>query len=340
MSIAVIFGGSGFIGCYLAMQVLNDGIAEKVILADIKPTCDDRFLSQLLPYIKAGSIEFAECDVRNDIGNQLAISDNVSFVANLAAIHREPGHEAFEYYETNILGAENVCKWSSEIGCQDIIFTSSIAPYGMAEELKDEASLPVPLTPYGGSKLAAEKIHEGWARLNNENNLTIVRPGVVFGAGEGGNVSRLNKAVLGGYFFYVGNKSTRKAGVYVKELVQAMLWVHSKAKAENAVERSLFNMSMMPAPSVEEYVDVICDVASKKRFIPSIPYTFLLAASYVVDSLSKVLRIDQPINPVRIRKLIKSNSIDPKYLRDQGYEYKYTLLSAFQDWNKQNPEEW
>lgn len=340
MTIAVIFGGSGFIGCYLAMQILNDGIAGKVILADIKPSCDDRFLSQLQPYIKEGCIEFSECDVRNDIGKQLAISNDVSFIANLAAIHREPGHEALEYYETNILGAENVCKWSSEVGCQNVIFTSSIAPYGLAEELKDESSLPVPFTPYGGSKLAAEKIHEGWAGLDSENYLTIVRPGVVFGAGEGGNVSRLIKAVLGGYFFYVGNKDTRKAGVYVKELVQAMLWVHSKAKAENATERSLFNMTMMPAPSVEEYVEVICKVANKKRFIPSVPYSFLLAASYAIDSLSKILRINQPINPVRVKKLIKSNSIDPKYLRDQGYEYKYTLLGAFQDWYKQNPKEW
>lgn len=340
MSIGVIFGGSGFIGCYLAMQILSDGIAKKVILADIKPSCDERFSSLLQPYIEEGTIEFAECDVRNNIGAQLSIYENVSVIANLAAVHREPGHEAFEYYETNILGAENVCEWSSEVGCQDIVFTSSIAPYGLADELKDEASLPVPFTPYGGSKLAAEKIHEGWAKMHCANNLTIVRPGVVFGAGEGGNVSRLIKAVLGGYFFYVGNKETRKAGVYVKELVQAMLWVHQKAKSDNKGERSLFNMSMMPAPSVEEYVEVICKVANKKRFIPSVPYSLLLATSHVIDSLSKTLRISQPINPVRVRKLIKSNSIDPKYLRDQGYEYKYTLLSAFQDWHKQNPKEW
>ena len=43
--------------------------------------------------------------------------------------------------------------------------------------------------------------------------LLIVRPGVVFGPGEGGNVSRLIKAVIKRYFIYIGNRKTRKAGV-------------------------------------------------------------------------------------------------------------------------------
>lgn len=53
----------------------------------------------------------------------------------------------------------------------------------------------------------------------------IARPGAVFGPDERGNVSRLIKAVFGRYFFYMGNRDTRKAGTYVKELCNAMLWV-------------------------------------------------------------------------------------------------------------------
>ena len=86
-------------------------------------------------------------------------------------------------------------------------------PYGTSEVTKDESSLPVPACAYGGSKLAAEKIHLCWQNGDSaDRHLVIVRPGVVFGPGEGGNVSRLVKAVLHRYFFYMGNKDTRKAG--------------------------------------------------------------------------------------------------------------------------------
>lgn len=44
-------------------------------------------------------------------------------------------------------------KWN----IKKIVFTSSIAPYGAAEELKKETTLPTPNTAYGISKLVAER---------------------------------------------------------------------------------------------------------------------------------------------------------------------------------------
>jgi GlcNAc-P-P-Und epimerase len=251
MKLAVIFGGTGFIGSYFADQLINDGVVDKVVLADLNPICHSRFGSFLDGHVASGRIEYVKCDVRQGIGEQVGVLDNVFLIANLAAIHREPGHRNCEYYETNILGAENVCEWASHVGCDDIIFTSSIAPYGPSESPKNESSIPCPVSGYGGSKLVAEKIHIAWMHKKQGRNLTIVRPGVVFGAGEGGNVSRLIKATLKGYFFYMGNKNTRKAGVYVRELTRALLWVHS-TKTCSGGGCVLFNMSMNPAPSVKE----------------------------------------------------------------------------------------
>lgn len=76
-------------------------------------------------------------------------------------------------------------------------FTSSIAPYGAAEELKEETTLPMPNTPYGISKLVAEKIHQTWQAGGEGRQLTIVRPGVVFGRGENGNFTRLYWGIRG-----------------------------------------------------------------------------------------------------------------------------------------------
>lgn len=104
------------------------------------------------------------------------------------------------------------------------MFTSSIASYGAAEELKKETTLPTPNTAYGISKLVAEKIHEKWQNGDaTHRQLTIVRPGVVFGKGENGNFTRLYWAIRGHKFAYPGRKYTIKACIYVKELVRQ--WV-------------------------------------------------------------------------------------------------------------------
>lgn len=339
MTTCVIFGGTGFIGSFFAEQVLNDGKIKKVILADIKPICELRFLRILQPFIDAGTLEYVNCDVRNTIATQLSNYSDVSLIANFAAIHREPGHQPHEYYETNLLGAENVCDWASKVDCSDIIFTSSIAPYGPCEEPKSETDVPVPISPYGGSKLAAEKIHLVWSAKVISRHLTIVRPGVVFGPGEGGNVSRLIKATLKGYFFFMGNKETRKAGTYVKELTRAMLWVHQNGR-DSKRENSLFNMTMTPAPSMNEYVNTIQKVAGTTKKIPTVPFWFLYPISFVVEAIAKLVGISQPISPVRLRKLVKSNYIVPDFLIAHGYEYKYSLNDALSEWKTISPEEW
>lgn len=338
MSAAVIFGGSGFIGSFFSEYLLGLGCFDKVYLYDLEAPESKLSAFRRKMILADKRMVFVEGDVRSSIEWQP--DESVTLIANFAAIHREPGHENFEYYETNLLGAENICAWAEQVGCDKLIFTSSISPYGPSEEVKNERSLPVPATAYGGSKLTAEKIHQTWqARDNVRRQLVIVRPGVVFGPGEGGNVSRLIKAVLHRYFFYMGNRKTRKAGVYVKELCNAMWWVLQNQEA-NGERVSLFNMSMNPGPSIEEYVNAVCKVAGVKRVIPAVPYKLLLLAAYSIDFVAKPLGLNHPFSPVRISKLIRSNNILPAYLVDSGYRYLYNLESAFSDWKKNCPEEW
>jgi nucleoside-diphosphate-sugar epimerase len=260
-------------------------------------------------------------------------------IVNLAAVHREPGHEEHEYYDTNLPGATNICAWSEKVGCDRVIFTSSIAVYGPSPAEKDEFTAPTPTTPYGKSKLEAEQIHRRWQEKDPNHRLLIVRPGLIFGPGEGGNLTRMVKAVLGRYFFYTGNQDTRKAGGYVKELCTAIDFMMQKQNDQNEPV-VLFNFTMDPPPTVKQYAQAICQAAGIKRFIPSVPLPLLLVSSYFIDRISRLFGINQPINPIRVRKATRSNNIRPTILRQAGYKYHYSLLQALTDWRHDRPEDW
>jgi GlcNAc-P-P-Und epimerase len=337
MGTVVIFGGNGFIGTHLAQHWLREKLAKHIILVDLAPPRIEPYTIELQAALKDGRASFVPGDVRNsDWCKQLP--QRVDLIFNLAAIHREPGHLPFEYFETNLTGADNVCAWAAAVHCNRIVFTSSISPYGPSEEVKNEGSLPVPETPYGSSKLAAEKIHQSWLAADTQRKLLVLRPGVVFGPGEGGNVTRLLRSLLKGYFVYMGNRRTRKAGGYVKELGHAVQFGLDYQDRANETF-TLLNFSMSPPPALEEFVEAIQKAAGVRRRPLSVPRPLLLGISYPIDAVAKTFRIRQPISPVRVRKLFRSTSVDPKRLRDLGYEWKYTLEEAFVDWKQELPRD-
>jgi len=316
----VITGSSGFIANYLIEIFKKDNIYS----IDLKKSMNTKFFIDLKKKIQHSKFP-----------------KKIDLIINLAAVHREPGHKLNEYFDTNILAAENVAEFAEKVQCNRIIFTSSISPYGIEDKLKDESTVPCPNTPYGSSKLVAEKIHIAWQNRDLKKRiLTIVRPGVVFGKGEGGNMSRLVKLIHKNFFFYIGNKDTRKAGIYVKELVNQILWVHEKQVKNKLPKITLFNATMWPNPSILDYVNTVKKVAGIKRFVPSVPYWFLMSFGFAFEFLFKAIGKQNPFSPVRLRKLVRPNLVKPSFLLKNKYKSIYTLRSALEDWKKEDPEVW
>jgi GlcNAc-P-P-Und epimerase len=335
MKTVVIFGGSGFIGTHLSQFLLCNTMVEQVVLADLNQPRPESY-SSFRDASASGRLRFLKCDVRKPL--PLDCLPQADTIFNLAAVHREPGHRPYEYFETNLLGAEHVCEYAATAGCARIVFLSSISPYGTSEREKDECSLPVPETPYGASKLLAEKIHLAWKASRADRKLLIIRPGVVFGPGDDANVKRLIRSLLRGYFLYMGNRKTRKAGGYVKELCHVISFgiEHQDRTGEEA---TLLNFSLDPPPTIEDFVGVISKIANLPRKPLSVPRALLLGASYPVSALAKLFGIQQPISPTRVRKLYRSTNVEPKRLRELGYVYHYSLEQAFEDWKQDSPED-
>ncbi len=329
----LIFGGTGFIGTHLA-KLLAEEYPQAAIwnLDMVKPGEPLPAVKDYRPALCEGEKhpeEYVYCDVRKPIENLPFIPTSDDIIFNLAAVHRTPGHPDHEYFETNIRGAENVCAFAERHGIRKIVFTSSIAPYGAAEELKEETTLPTPNTPYGISKLVAEKIHQIWQAKDAMNRqLTIVRPGVVFGKGENGNFTRLYRSIRKHTFAYPGRKDTVKACIYVKELVRFMLY----RLEHHGQGIELYNCCYEPAYTIDHIVQVMKKVTGLTRSVPYIPNVLIMPAAYMAQCLGSPMGIC----PARVRKLQISTNICGKKLADSGYSFRYTFEEAIADWFNDN----
>ena len=331
----IIFGGSGFVGTHLAKVIRESGKDCKIYSLDIlKPGEPIPNISHYRTALCEGEAyvsEYIPCDVRKPIEVTFEPTpDDVIF--NLAAVHRTPGHEDVEYFETNIRGAENVCAFADRYGIKRIVFTSSIAPYGAAEELKFESTLPTPNTPYGISKLVAEKIHMVWKAKSSDRQLVILRPGVVFGKGENGNFTRLYWGVRKRTFAYPGRKDTIKACVYVKELVRFMLWRLDNYKDNGTPESDIYNCTFEPAYTIEQIVETIKSVTGLTHWVPYVPNSVILPSS----AIAKACGSPMGICPERVKKLQISTDISGKKFVNSGYTFNWTLEEAIADWFADN----
>ena len=149
MSSCLIIGGSGYVGTNWARRLVEKKRFDKIIFADIRPP------SGALP----NECEFVKCDVRQPLRFP---NLKPQWVFHFAAVHREPGHEREEYFDTNLPGARNVNAFLEESGCENLLFTSSISVYGPLKKPTSEKCPLYPATSYGISKLSSELIHETW----------------------------------------------------------------------------------------------------------------------------------------------------------------------------------
>lgn len=315
----IIFGGCGFIGTHTANLLREKHPNAKIYIADL--LADESKSAET-----NGAIVYQRVDVRNSIEMQGEFGKD-TLIFNFAAIHRTPGHPDHAYFETNIRGAENVCDFARKRGINNIVFTSSIAPYGAAEDLKSEDTLPTPNTPYGISKLVAEKIHREWAAESADRRLSIVRPGIVFGTGEHGNMTRLYKGLKSHKFAYAGRKDTIKACIYVKDLARVML---AMAENEQADRIQLHNCCYYPSFTIEQICKTMLKATGMRRWIPFIPRKPMMAAATVCGIFGG---LGLGICPARVKKLMVSTNINGKKL-SENYPLSYTLEEAFCDWYK------
>jgi nucleoside-diphosphate-sugar epimerase len=279
-----VIGGSGFVGTNLCRQLALKQQDFEII--DLK-------MSNQFPE----NCKIA--DVRDADSLRKTITGDV--VVNLAAVHRDDVRNKSEYQRTNVDGAENVALVCKEKTINKIVFTSTVAVYGFAEPGTDESGAINPFNEYGRTKFEAEEKLRQW-QARGDNSLIIVRPTVIFGEGNRGNVFNLLTQIASGKFYMVGKGENKKSMAYIGNVVA---FLESCVATEQ--QYGIYNYVDTPALTMNELVSMVrANLKGKTGVGLRLPYWLGMFLGYTADLVAKISGKNLPVSSIRVRKFASS----------------------------------
>lgn len=288
MKNTIIIGGSGFVGTRLIKSLGEENVSN--------------FDKNESPFYKRNTT----------IGNVLNPKElNASLkgyetVVLLAAEHRDDVSPTSLYYDVNVTGTQNVLNAMDLNGIKNLIFTSSVAVYGLNKVNPSEKTRVDPFNHYGKSKWEAEKLINNW--YNNETNksVTILRPTVIFGERNRGNVYNLLKQIASGRFLMIGKGVNKKSMAYVGNIV-AFIKDRLKSK-HNGFE--IYNYVDKPDFTMAELAELIQNKLNLNKTKIKIPFWMGMIAGYFFDFLAISTKKKFFISSVRIKKFCATTEFD------------------------------
>lgn len=311
MTTISIIGGSGFIGSRLVRR-LTRRETDNIRIFDKAP-------SQPFPQL------FSFCDVR-DVASLRSTLPEESILINLAAEHRDDVQPRSLYTEVNVNGASNLCQVASDKDIKTIIFTSTVAVYGFAPPGTDEAGQIAPFNDYGRTKYEAEQIFKAWqAESPTERALVIIRPTVVFGEQNRGNVYNLLRQIASGKFLMVGRGENRKSMAYVENL---------SAFIEHCISFPpgvhIYNFIDKPDFTMNELVGSVKRTLGQPQNIGfRLPYSVGYAIGKCFDLLAAVTGKRLAISSIRVKKFC-ANSVYNTAIDSTGFVSPVPLTKALE----------
>lgn len=305
MKLALI-GASGFVGTRL-LDLMNDSSNYELKNIDLLP-----------------SHFFPDITTIGDVRDQLQMDNELKgadCVVLLAAQHRDDVSPISLYYDTNVGGMEVTLKAMEKNGIKRIVFFSSVAVYGLNKNNPNEDHPKDPFNHYGKSKWQAEQVLEKWYETHSDWNINIIRPTVIFGERNRGNVYNLLKQIASGKFLMVGSGNNKKSMAYVGNIVAFVKYMIDNI----TTGYNVFNYIDKPDFTMNELIAHVGKVLNKN--IPSIhfPYFLGMMGGYCFDILSKLTGRKLAVSSVRVKKFCATTEFDASKAHSCGFKAPYSL---------------
>lgn len=299
---ALVTGGAGFIGSYILPALQETGYSTRSI--DLLPPS---------PLCISAQTEYIENDITNYTAMLKAVK-GTDLVVHLAAKHRFFGISEEDFRKTNVTGTEVLLRAMTEHKVNKLIFYSSVAVYGDQSRPTDENTPPAPSAIYGATKLEGEELIQKWVSESSARRAIIIRPTVVFGPRNKGNMFRLIRQVDKRLFVPVGGGENIKSVAYVDNLIDATIFLLKKISSGV----SIYNYADEPHLTFRSIVKQVytgLGFRPPRYCIPSKPILVVLKP---VDYIAGIIGISFPISAA-IAKMNKMTHHTAAKVRHEGF---------------------
>jgi len=280
--LVTIYGGSGFIGRYIARRMAKEGWRVRVAVRRPNEAIFVR------PYGVVGQVEPVFCNIRDDASVR-AVMQGADAVVNCVGVLNEVGRNRFDAVQAE--GAARVARIAAELGVDRLVQLSAIG------------ADPDAASAYARSKAAGEAA----VRLAFPQAV-ILRPSVVFGA-EDQFFNRFAAMTRLGPFLPVVGAGTRFQPVYVDDVAQAAV----KAVLGEAAP-GVYELGGPDVHSFRALMQKMLQVVQRRRLIVNIPFfvaRIMGGAFDLLQTLTLGLFTNGLITRDQVRNLAHDNVVSP-----------------------------
>lgn len=303
----LITGGTGFIGCRLALYCSEQGHAVRV-LGQVNNEAE----RQNKAWIEAAGAEVALGSLTDREATRAAV-DGMEVVFHLAAAQHEANVPDQLFWDVNVAGTRALLDAALEAGVRRFVYGSTIGVYGALEGEIDEQSPVDPDNIYGVTKLEAERLVLSYA---DRLPVTAVRISETYGPGDR-RLLKLFKAIKGKVFFRIGNGRNKHHLIYIDDLIEG-LWL---AATSEKVLGDMVVLSGKDAPTTDDMVDTIASQFDQRISGFRAPLGLFLLAAWILEHTLRPLGIQPPLHRRRMDFFKKSFTFSARRASDLlGFE--------------------
>jgi NADH dehydrogenase len=253
--LVTIFGGSGFVGRYVARRMAKQGWRVRVA---VRRPNEALFVK---PYGAVGQVEPVLCNIRDDASVRQAMT-GADAVVNCVGILNNAGKNTFAAVQAE--GAGRVARLAAEMGVATLVHLSAIGA--------DAASA----SRYAQSKAAGEA-----AVLAAFPTALILRPSIIFGTGDGFFNRFAAMSRLGPVLPVVG-ANTRFQPVYVDDVAEAAV------KGVLGQAQGIYELGGPEVETFRALMTRMLAVIQRRRLVLNVPFLAASTMGAAFDGLQSV----------------------------------------------------
>ncbi len=316
----LVTGGSGFIGSRLIKA-----IGKKTPVSVLSR-------NETLPAIQGyeGVIDVIQGDLAVHESMPERMFENVDSVIHLASyVHKNKDKEVDEnHFTITEDGTRYLIRKAVEAGVKKFVYVSSVKAMGEnTDTIADEKTGCKPESPYGISKLTAEKLV---LELGKEHgvHVCVLRLPMVYGEGNKGNLPKMIAQIDRRRFPPLPQTHNKRSMVHVDDVVQAILLSITREEANGNVYIVTDGNSYS---TYQIYAEIVKSLKGKIPFL-KVPVIVFRILSKLGDQIGKMSGRPFLFNSDVFRKLFDSAYYSSdKIQRELGYKPSRTFYSALPD---------